>query len=288
MNRHIRILIIGAALILGGNAVALIGVAYNRSGEPDAVLQLSDRELTRPYSYSFRGSKENSGVSLRLNWRNAGDAQPFLPGILGRQGGATRWLDKDKLAELGFDVDADPQDLDSLRPYKMTLPRKAYVVLEFNGPVYRAVVQQREAELDEDPGNQDYERFLKSAQRQLDDERNKNSRLFAIDVGPDTETLRARYPDRAQYIILPSEVRLAVFNKALTGYITGLNVNTVIVPLAHRAAITGGGGPRPAHFTVRLAFGKRAEPWILAAQANEAVTPDNNEDDRVIDLLHIR
>ncbi len=39
---------IGAALILVANGVALTGVAYNRSGEPDSRLNLSQRELGRP------------------------------------------------------------------------------------------------------------------------------------------------------------------------------------------------------------------------------------------------
>lgn len=281
MTRHIRVLIIGAALILVGNAVALIGVAYNRSGEPDAVLQLSERELTRPYNYM--ASTDNSGLALHLNWRSVGGSRPYPPGNL-NQGGTTRWFDKDKLAELGFDIDADPQDPDSLRSYRKTLPRKAYVVLEFNGPAYQAALQQRQAELQEvhgllanNPGNKEFERRLKFAQKHLDGEAHRSSRLFAVDVGLDPETLRARYPDHARYLILPGQVRLSIFNKTLTGYITGLNVSTVNVPLAYRAAITGGEGAKPDHYTVRLAFGKRAEPWILTAQAGEEGMKNMND-----------
>lgn len=270
MTRHLRILIIGAALILVGNAVALIGVAYNRSGEP-AVVNLSERELSRPYN--FLASKENSGLTLRLDWRSADNSEPHLPGVFS-QGGRTRWLDKEKLAALGFDVSADPQNVDAARRYQKTLPRKAYVVLEFNGPAYQAAVQQARARLDEakaklaaDPGSKALKANVKYAQRRLDNERNKNTRLFAVDVGPDRRTLRSHYSNRARYLILPGEVRLTVVNKALTGYISGLGVSSINVPLAYRAAIIGGGGARPAHYTVRLAFGKRDEPWILAARA---------------------
>ena len=270
MTSHIRVLIIGAGLILVGNAFALIGVAYNRSGGPNAIVELSERELTRPYNYMT--STDNSGLALHLNWRSAGDTRPSLPGDISQES-RTLWLDKDKLAELGFDVGANPQDPVAMLRYNKMLPRKAYTVLEFNGLVYQAAVQQTQALLDEskaklalDPNNKMLKTGVDFAQRQVDDERNKSSRLFAVDVGPDPETLRARYSDRTQYIILPSEVRLSVFNKILTGYITGLNVNTINVPLAYRTAITGEGGPRPANFIVRLAFGKRAEPWILDAQ----------------------
>src|SRR5690606_12121573 len=39
---------LGAAIILAANAVALGGVAWNRSGEPESRVALSQRELARP------------------------------------------------------------------------------------------------------------------------------------------------------------------------------------------------------------------------------------------------
>ena len=49
-------LVAGLGLIALTNAVALLGVAWNRSGEPDATLQLSQRELQPPYyGYGARG-----------------------------------------------------------------------------------------------------------------------------------------------------------------------------------------------------------------------------------------
>lgn len=274
MTRHTRILIAGAALILAGNAAALIGVAYNRGGEPDAVIELSDRELTSPYSY--RSSEENSGLALHLTWRSDRDVQSSFAGIA--SGGASPWLNKDKLAELGFDVSAPPQDPAAARRYEKALPRKAYVVLEFNGPAYQAAVQQRQTELSaaqtllaNNPGKIEFVERVKSAQTQLDNEQHNHSRLFAVDVGPDRVSLRSRYPDRAQYLILPGQVRLAVTDKELTGFITGLGVDTINVPLENRAAIAD--GARHAHYTVRLAFGKRAEPWILEARAARNESP---------------
>lgn len=270
MTRHIRVLIIGAALILAGNAAALIGVAYNRSGKPAAVLEFSDRELIAPFSVI--GSKENSGLTLHLLWRNENFPQLSMPGSINHDG-STPWFDKAKLAEVGFDVSADPKDPAAARRYQKTLPRKAYVVLEFNGPAYQAVVQKSQeaydkvnAKLAAEPDNQDYKKQAKFAQEQLDHERNSNSRLFAVDVGPDPDQLLSRYPDRAHYFVLPGEVRLTSYNQTLSGYITNLSIETVNVPLAHRTAIVQEGGARRDHYTVRLAFGKRAEPWILDAQ----------------------
>jgi hypothetical protein len=269
MTSHIRILIAGAVLILAGNAVALIGVAYNRAGEPDAVIELSERELILPYN--FLAAEENSGLALHLAWRAESNAQSPYAGMISG-GGATPWLDKDKLAELGFDVSASPQDQDAALRYEKMLPRKAYVVLEFNGAAYQAALHQRQGELSEaqalqanNPGKKEFEERVKTAQTQLDREQNTSSRLFAIDVGRDQQTLRSRYSDRARYLILPGEVRLQLINKELSGFITNLSAGIINVPLADRAAITG--GARPAHYTVRLAFGKRAEPWIMAVRA---------------------
>lgn len=44
-----RTLIAGIAIILVVNAIALGGVAYNRSGTPESTLHLSQRELSEPY-----------------------------------------------------------------------------------------------------------------------------------------------------------------------------------------------------------------------------------------------
>ncbi|MFP8981388.1 DUF4824 family protein, partial [Pseudomonas aeruginosa] len=66
MNRNRRnALIAGSLLLLAANLAALGGVAWNRSGEAESKLVLSQRELQRNWSYGF-WSEENSGVELRL------------------------------------------------------------------------------------------------------------------------------------------------------------------------------------------------------------------------------
>jgi len=60
-------LISGLGLIALTNAVALVGVTYNRSGEPEAKLSLTQRELRTPYRWY--GNRENSGLALSLIWR---------------------------------------------------------------------------------------------------------------------------------------------------------------------------------------------------------------------------
>ncbi len=58
-------LIFAIALLVIVNIVVLAGVGRNRSGAPDAVLELTEREL--PMSYRGSEDKENTGMSLRLD-----------------------------------------------------------------------------------------------------------------------------------------------------------------------------------------------------------------------------
>jgi hypothetical protein len=61
-----RLFVSGFALILIANVIALAGVAANRSGKPEAVIELTERELRLPY---YEMNDENSGLALHLNWR---------------------------------------------------------------------------------------------------------------------------------------------------------------------------------------------------------------------------
>lgn len=76
MNRNRRnALIAGSLLLLAANLAALGGVAWNRSGEAESKLVLSQRELQRNWSYGF-WSEENSGVELRLELRSPSSEPP--------------------------------------------------------------------------------------------------------------------------------------------------------------------------------------------------------------------
>ncbi len=59
MNRNRRnALIAGSLLLLAANLAALGGVAWNRSGEAESKLVLSQRELQRNWSYGFWSRRE--------------------------------------------------------------------------------------------------------------------------------------------------------------------------------------------------------------------------------------
>ena len=233
----------GLALILAANAVVLAGVAYNRSGEPEAVLKLSQRELPMPGEWGFEG--ENSAVSLTIAWRvhpgPGSDAYDFGYSY----GGEAMWLDRAKLESLGFEV------LEPDRRDKRQLPRDALLVLEVDGPAYRAALQRAEERAKRKP-----EEWML---RQLKHERETSSRLFVVDAGADLAALRTKYPNRSQYAIVKGKVRLhrASRGKTAAGFVAGVNVTSVHVPVGMHGAVRRGGA-----YEATVAFGRRLEPWL--------------------------
>lgn len=214
---------------------------------------LSERELRQPYYY--RNNRDNSGLALDLSWRMEERAR----------GRSASWLDRDKLRELGFDADLRSPEDDR---YRWALPREAWIVLEFDGPAHQAAIERCETELTEararqaeNPDDAQREIALRNAERQLEEERESNSRLFAVDAGSDRHTLRQRYPDRAGYLILPGRVDMYYLRDEPMGRIAGLDAGNLNVALEHRDAIVPGG-----KYAVTVAFGKRGEGWIVGAK----------------------
>lgn len=277
MKTTTRTLLTGLGIILITNVIALAGVAYNHSGEPDAVVELTERELRLPYRYV--STAENSGIALSLEWRAPGRWTGGV-GYYGQDQEET-WLTKEKLAELGFDVGADAQDEAAKRRYLTLLPRPVFVALEYDGDAYQTALanQQRalteaEALAAQNPDKQEFINRVKRAKERLASEKDFISRLFAIDAAVDKESLRQRYPDRSRYVILSGEVALTVTPEGeLSGYIARLDGVTVNVPLQYHALFApmerdntrNQSTQAPPRYTVRLAYGQRLEPWILDA-----------------------
>ena len=135
MNRNRRnALIAGSLLLLAANLAALGGVAWNRSGEAESKLVLSQRELQRNWSYGF-WSEENSGVELRLELRSPNgepptDLAPPLP--------------PEQMRALGFSI-PDALDEESVRRYRRQQEKQVLLVLELDGPAYRREVRLAES-----------------------------------------------------------------------------------------------------------------------------------------------
>jgi hypothetical protein len=88
---NIRILIAGLAIIIATNVVALAVVAYNRSGQPEAMIELTERELAMPYRYGR--FKENTGLGLRIKCRLESDSYYGY----GNCNGIPKWFTREKL-----------------------------------------------------------------------------------------------------------------------------------------------------------------------------------------------
>lgn len=279
MMRRGSTLAIGAALIFAANGIALSGVVFNRWGEPESRLTLSQRELSRPW----RGldHKENSGLSLMLEWRvltRAGEPYYFHES----RGGSPYWLDAKRMAELGFDVAFVPGDSRQNARYADQPEREVLVVLELGGAAWRQALErgrqhlaQQVARLKATPEAKDAIAAERQARESLARLERDGSRLYAIDVGPDVSALRAKYPDRGRFMILKAKLRPTITyldrTQVPTGFLEPLSAREINVPHALRAAFEdvsdseGGSRPTMPAFNATVAVGQRLEPWIESA-----------------------
>lgn len=281
-HTSVKMLAAGAALILLTNAVVLIGVYFNRSGEVEARMTLSQRELSVPHGGDWVRGKENSGLALGLKWRvnQAGVGEYY--GGHGYSGGTPDWLDEARMKSLGFDVAIVAENTAGRRRFERQMQREILLVLELDGPAWQKELERarqnaarHEAARLANAGNKEFEDKAKHARQLLKSEEESNSRLFAIDAGLDRESLRARYQDRGRFLILKARVmpRLETRDKAIrvTGYVSELAVDQFNVPHAMRplqapdgrGAMRSPDGKEP-RFEATLAVGQRLEPWIEA------------------------
>jgi hypothetical protein len=286
MNKWSRMhtLVAGIGLLLATNAVALLGVAYNR-GDAESTLNLTERELHLPYDWGFE--MENSGIALALQWRTLSkerevnyDLRTNYTGF----GSEPDWLDKATLTALGFDV-SKPDNTDQGRMhYDKMLSKDVLLVLELDGQAYRTALmraqqrlQHETSLLETNPGKKEFEERMKNAKRELHQEERIYSRLFVVDAGLDATALRARYPDRHHYAIVHGQIqpRLVDINHKpkLTASISDLSIVQVNVPSRYRrifeplktSARTKQSDSDVTPYKVSVAFGKRLEPWITEA-----------------------
>ena len=277
-------LLAGIALIALTNAIALGGAAWNRGGEPESVLTLSQRELWAPHGSWL--DRDGGGLELRLRWRvlTADPAGSFYADMHG----APEWLDEAKLAALGFDVTPPPAVRRAGRRYDRQLPKDAMIVLELDGAARKRALERakerakQEAAKAAETGRHGPGNPAQQAALLLKNEETANSRLFAVDAGPDAGALRAKYPDRNRYAIVQGKVRPYYQggrgnDARWRGTIEVIENARVNVPIELRQALGAAQVARSwgpvvqgdAPFEVTIAFGKRFEPWILAAGKNK-------------------
>jgi hypothetical protein len=279
-----RLFILGFALILIANAIGLLGVVSNRSGKPDAIIELTERELGLP----CRPDDENSGLALRLDWRilkeNKEDSYSFYS-----RWGSPVWFNEQKLAELGFVIDDATCPKDESRR-KEPIPRDAFIVLEYDGGAYQEALQRAEAFLEKaeaalkaNEKDRDLQDRFKEAKSNLEAEQTWESHLFAIDAGLDAVKLRERYPDRSKFIIMRGIVELECLSEKNfeepAGRIADIRIDKINVPLSYRKFFDSmmaqdnseKCGQKSPRYKVEVAYGSRLEPWIQRVDARSGV-----------------
>jgi len=273
-----RLFILGFVLILIANTITLLVVASNRSGRPEAVIELTERELSLPY----KANDENSGLALRLDWRIVRESKDDTYPLYSRWGhwGSPVWFNEEKLTELGFIID-ETTCPDEHSKRKEPLPKDAFIVLQYDGEPYQEMLQRAEkflnkaeAALKANEKDKDLQERFKKAKDNLEEERTSESRLFAIDAGLDAGKLRERYPDRSKFIIMRGIVELECRsdkNKIkAAGSIADIRIDKINVPLSYRKVFDsilaqdrpGKGEPKNPRYKAEVAYGGRFEPWI--------------------------
>lgn len=268
---------LGFVIVAAANIAVLSGVAVNRSGQPECQITLSERELQLPYTIH----KENSGLALRLTWRVIGKDDDEYSGT--STWNSPVWFDAGKLEELGFKIQDRLNSSGDTAFDRKILPKEVFVVLENDGEPYREAVRRAESALAREEGllkfnaqDKNLREKHKRADERLQRERTAESRLFAIDVGLDPEELRKKYSDRTRFILARGKVQPR-YNwdkkkQEVSGYISELSVAHIHVPLEHRQILDSivardkskGKTFDPPRFEVKLAYGSRLEPWVLA------------------------
>jgi hypothetical protein len=215
--------------------VTVAGVLWNRSAGRGPIV-LTDRELPLRFA-----SDENTGRSVSIRYEDAWWSRDA-------------WLNREKLASLGFDTTVDPASPDAEAHYGRALRRTVYVALELDGPAWQAWARRYQENTKQWNPEPDNARVL-----------NESSRLVAVDAATDATVLEARYPNPQTHLITRGVVHLMIDRPQggrpqLAGVVEQIAPRALYVPrhLAERL------GSKPYRVTVR--YGRRYEPWIVGVE----------------------
>jgi len=255
-------------LLVVSNAFVLIHAARNRAGEPEAEMELTEREI-RYYPHG----NDDSSLTLMLQLQNPATEYPYSPVPRGDIG----FFDRAKMEEIGFDLSVAPDAKEAERFYRGQRSREVYVALEYDGLAWQAWLKRRESAVNT------YDQFPSATK--LEDrmrvERETSSRLVAVDVGLNAARLRQKFPDRKMVLILPARARVALdsFPPALRGVITSVSIENINVPNTFRPQLAQGSyynGWRteangtviidPPSFAATIRVGSHYEPWVVAVR----------------------
>jgi hypothetical protein len=249
-------LVLGIAIIVITNGLALISVAHNRTGEPVQTIELTERELPLQNL-----GQDNSGVDLRFAWTRQGST--FVDPALNRA----------KLEAIGFDFHIDT---DAPAEYFFSLlPRIAYVAFEYEGKAWEQWLQW--AENEKQPALTPIRGPIAAPNFERD--RVSKSRLCVVDASMDISDLRRRFPDQSKYLIVRAIItaRLDPIKDPQTGVTTARNCSgfvaelvpgTIHVPLPEARLLSSlkpQTSPAP-RYAVTLRYGRNLEPWVASVR----------------------
>jgi uncharacterized protein DUF4824 len=259
--------IIACALVVLTNAYVLVGVAWNRSGEPESEIVLTEQELPMP----DRNTDEDTDIVLHLEWRRWVPPNDDL----------LSWFDQAKLEAIGFDCSIPPTLASAFEFYRRQVSRKTWIVLEYDGAAFQSRLgrlRERVRQVSEELGRQKATpEELDQARRWLSDAESFESRLVPVDAGNDVSVLRSRYADRGRYLILQGRVRISPPNQflvqdssgspipppAIRGWIEEILDDRISVPPQWRSTIISLRATEGRRYQVTLRTGRRREPWIV-------------------------
>lgn len=279
-----KLFIVSLLVLLATNAFVLTGVASNKAGTPEASVTLSERELNLPY----RLYKENSGLSLTLQWRTLNKQDQFDSYSYANRG-TPAWFDGKKLEALGYRRHEIEYYLSSSYDSRKRkpLPKEVFIVLENNSPLYdealkraEMMVENQQARLAKNADDKQIRSSVERAEKQLNRERLSASRLFAVDAGVELTALRQKYNDSTRFIIAKGLVEPnysydnTKTNREVQGYIRRISIEQIHVPLKQRKLFdkflgqnkTRKSDNKAPRYQVELAYGSRLEPWVVSVK----------------------
>ena len=269
-------LFVAIAIVLVANAATLAMIAVNRSGEPDATVQVTEREA-RVEALGLEGTD----IVLALAWERPGDVSENEMPRLG-------WFDRPKLQSLGFDCSVTPDSRDAEKHYAFLrmLGRQVYAVLEYRADEVPAASDDEAAAPGSLPASQLPSGNARRFEPVSEVDRTRLSRLVPVDVGTNPAALRKRYPDRQRFIVAPAMANLRLIPRKgaiparLAGEVMTIMPSNLYVPKEHRtlldrllAADKDARDNQPwqrlrhdPRYRVTVKYGRRLEPWIVGIE----------------------
>lgn len=259
-----KYLVIGLLILIGTNIAVLAGVFFNRAGEVTSQLTLTERELA--LSYNSVAEKENSGISLSINWRTPTQEDnryyPYNPKKI--------TISKERLLALGFNESHK-------KISHWSTSRELYWALEFDGALHKAEIAKAKAQFkaalvaDQEHTSKDSRQKVERLKNNYDREKNTKSRLFFMDASADYESLVKQFSGKKNILIVKGLAQYYVNTKEKSYDLSlqYLSIANVMVPLKHAGVFTA--LSRIARHDIQLPryaatikWGSRLEPWMVS------------------------